>query len=200
MKIMKFVGGVVCGYALMVGVARGDNYIFNELGDAYLNSNPWLVGTPVWQHAQLIPDPTIRTLQVVPVWTLPISYPNIDILMDDQFVQGDGGPVQDIISIRGNQLIFYSASADLHPYEGDWFGINRIAWADLDSPGNWDLIYNNIYPNNVLIHEVGFEWMNYAVWNDGLGNTFTFYSDIPEPSAVGLLALGGLALIWRKRS
>jgi hypothetical protein len=27
-----------------------------------------------------------------------------------------------------------------------------------------------------------------------------FVSDIPEPSTIGLLALGGLALLWRKRS
>jgi hypothetical protein len=41
---------------------------------------------------------------------------------------------------------------------------------------------------------------NYFVYIDSQRFAYQFYSDIPEPSTFGLLALGALGLLWRKRS
>jgi hypothetical protein len=152
-------------------------------------------------NGQLLPDPSGGIAANVLMYTLPFNFPAGSV--GDYLMLEPTNEVSDVIRFwapqgqGGNQVIFYSGldtpREDLPP--------NPLA--DTGLPGSY-------LDNHVLLLEGGVEGGYQAVFHSaitgepgyigaGLGN-YTFISDVPEPATFGLLALGALALLWRKRS
>ena len=187
MKMQKMAVVVIFGFVLGINVACAQGtFVFDELGYGSLNGTPvpYYVGT----------DPTGRSLDPVLIYSLdtPSLAPG-DIAVNDI----DNGPVEDIVTFYnppagGGEIIFYSLDTILNPIEQGLNGVGP-AWADI-TPVSFNLVLANLSANVQYINENGNEYENWFDYSDGSGVVFKFYSDVPEPSTFGLLALGGLAL------
>jgi hypothetical protein len=124
-----------------------------------------------------------------------------DVLMQD----GLGGPILDVVRFNpqqnGGSLVFYSDNVD-----------------GFDSLGDTPSPPGSLYPNNIIILEVGNEFNNGAIYTPlpgqpgfvagaGAPVDYILISDgvfplvaVPEPSSLALFGLGAGALaLWRRR-
>jgi hypothetical protein len=126
------------------------------------------------------------------------AYADIDCLPDmtsltgwDDDTTGDGG---------GGTLGVYSAwvCGQIAFLYGD---INLDNLVDAGDYGTWQASYGTAGPhswgtgdlNNDTVVDAG----DYGIWQAGYGNTIT--PPTPEPATMALLALGGLAVLRRRR-
>jgi len=199
MKMQKMAVGVIFGFVLGINVASAqDSYVFDELGNGtnkYGNVIPSFVGA----------DPTGRSVDPVLIYTLPFASPAPgDIAIHD--IPGRTiDPIEDVVTFwnppaGGGEIIFYSLGPDYHPIE---MGLKRTfgpALADITTV-SFNNVLQNLSGNVQYLNEYGTEANNWFTYIDAnSGDIYKFYSDVPEPSTFGLVALGAFGLLWRKRS
>jgi hypothetical protein len=145
----------------------------------------------------IAPDPGPGGFGAVMTYNLPFAGVPGDVLLRDA---DEGGVVLDIVRFNGNgTLLFYSDDTD-----------------GFDSPADTSSPPTALYPNEVLIPEVGNELNNGAFYTPGPNDpgfdpsfpTYRLISDgsgppVPEPVSASLLAVGaavgGLVVIKRRR-
>jgi hypothetical protein len=126
------------------------------------------------------------------IYTLPFAGRQGDVLIHDPNLSGS--PIHDVIRFDGtNHLIFYSDSVDGYNAPADTPGPPNPFYANLihvDEQGSGQFIFADFTPG---VNEPGWDASN---------PSYRFLSEIPEPGAVILLAIGlgvfGLARIRRR--
>ncbi len=217
MKMQKMVVGVLFGFVLGINVASAQSilangyFTFDENGTGYFQATPTSTEIPLSYSVEA--DPTGRSSVPVLVYQMPWqSATPGDLIVTEP--EGGYGDVATFYNSPdgGGYLIFYSLD---NVYQGPDWGINGMgtAWADITAPdfnavletpynptGNYPPQYLNEYVtmDDALPQATG--GVGWFIYTDSANYTYLFYSDIPEPSTFGLLALGALGLLWRKRS
>jgi hypothetical protein len=172
----------VVGSLFMTMAAWAQTIVVDELG----NGRPHLIGQD--------PGPDGQTN--VLIYQLPFSGVQGDVLMLEMLNDPESpyGATNDLIRFNGDgTMVFYS------------FATNVL---DIDALADVLVMPLEYYPNSTIIQEVGDEIVNWADYTplpgqpgyDPSNPSYRFYSDVPEPSTVALVAtLGGLALVAHRR-
>jgi hypothetical protein len=221
MKIQKLAVAVILGFVLGINVASaqsvlGNGYFtFDENGNAFFQTTPTGPQTPV--PYEVIADPTGRSSVPVLVYEMPFLNPTPSELVVTEPESGYGDVVT-FINVNNNGrpeglLIFYSLDGFYHPQRLDMYGNAGTAWADITAPDFNNVVANPYVPNPLFPVQYLDEYITYNanipaatggvawfIYTDKSQYTYLFISDVPEPSTFGLLALGALGLLWRKRS
>ena len=182
---------LLCGQAGASALPETPRIVVDEYGNGFWQPIPDYRFLPF--SGALGPDPTGGVPeQPVLIYNLPIGAVIAgDVLMRDL---AEGGAVLDVIRFTGQgQLIFYSDNVN---------GFDEPA----DTP-HPPYPYVQNYANAEEIGVEGFNWADYTPlpgqpgWND-FSPSYKFISDglAPEPATLSLLAVGGLALLRRRRS
>jgi hypothetical protein len=217
MKIQKLAVAVIFGFVLGINVASAQSilangyFTFDENGTGYFQATPTSSEVPLPYFVE--PDPTGRSSVPVLVYQLPFPSASPG---DLQVTEPEGG-IGDVITFYnaptgGGYLIFYSLDTT---YQGPDWGLAGMgtAWADITAPDFNNVLQNPWNPTGQFPPQQLNEYINmnsqfpqatggvaWFIYTDRANYTYLFYSDIPEPSTFGLLALGALGLLWRKRS
>jgi hypothetical protein len=138
-------------------------------------------------------------------YQLPFAGVQGDVLINDIPDDPEQLGTNDLIRFTGvGTVIFYSLAGVETNYPPGW--VIGMPYADVA------VMPDLYYANNVLIQEQGYEnplgEYCYAWYTPNPGQpgydvsnpTYFFISDVPEPATLSLLALGGLVLLWRRRS
>jgi len=209
MKMQKMAVAVIFGFVLGINVACAQGiptFVFDENGyGTYqaVNESPVQLAWK-WQA-----DPTGRSAANVLVYTMPFPSPSPgDIIISEV---EDLNTIGDVVTFYNDPngagyVIFYSLDAvaagpdlGLGP-TGPGSQAMGTAWADSTAPDFNNVLANlsaNVQHLNEYLDPLDEAWFLYI---DKQPVVYEFYSDIPEPSTFGLLALGALGLLWRKRS
>jgi len=208
--MQKIAVAVIFGFVLGINVASAQGFFngyltFDENGTAYIQyTQP---GPETTIPDEIIPDPTGRSSVPVLVYELPFqSTTPGDIVVDD-----NNNVPQEVITFLnsgGNgYVIYYALSPVYEPSPVLGLAGWGTDYADITAPD-----FNNVLANLAANYQVLDEYstpdspiaegggVNWVIYTDSNRYTYLFYTDVPEPSTFGLLALGALGLLWRKRS
>ncbi len=220
MKMQKTAVAVILGFVLGINIASAQGFFngyltFDENGYGLFQTTPISGGTPIPYTVEA--DPTGRSSVPVLVYQLPFltATPGDLWVRESEDLNTFGDVVTFYNSPNGGntELIFYSLDT---VYQGPYIGLQGwgIAWADVTAPDFNNALANPYNPTGLYPPQQLNEYFvaydpaiplatggyNYFVYIDSQNYAYKFYSDIPEPSTFGLLALGALGLLWRKRS
>ncbi len=226
MKIKHIAVAVIFGFVLGINVASAQSvfangyFTFDENGNAYYQTTPFSTEIPITPIIET--DPTGRVPSPETVLVYPMPFPSTspgDLVVSEVGPNGEPGGYGDIVTFYnaptgGGYVIFYSLDT---VYHGPDYGYNHLmgtAYADI-LQGDFDNVLANPYQPDAPLYPVqylneyitanpdfpeapgGIGWF---IYTDQANYTYLFISDVPEPSTLGLLALGALGLLWRKRS
>jgi hypothetical protein len=189
-KILSVLG---CAYAMTTASLFAQLYTFDEFGNS---SSPSTL--PPMSPGVLQPDPSGGLTVPVLVYTLPLPLVTGDVVLTEPGNPSTGGQNSDVVrfwnptGINLTQIIFYSDASAADP---------------ADSPADTGLPQQLINP--IFINEIGPEGNNGALYTPPAGAPGAFpgaliqyniISDVPEPGALALVAMGGgLSLVLRKK-
>jgi PEP-CTERM motif len=226
MKMQKLAAAVIFGFVLGINVASAQGvlsngyFTFDENGYAYWQDTPSGPQTPIIPIIETDPTGRVPAPETVLVYQMPFpSTSPGDIVVTEQGANGEPGDYGDVVTFYnaptgGGYVIFYSLDT---VYHGQLYGYNHLmgtAYADITA-NDFDNVLANPYQPDAPLYPV--EYLNeyisanrdypeapggigWFIYTDQAHYTYLFISDVPEPSTFGLLALGALGLLWRKRS
>ena len=220
MKMQKMAVAVILGFVLGISAVSAQGFFtgyftFDEIGYGIFQTTP--IAAPTIIPNTVVADPTGRSSVPVLVYQLPfLSATPGDLWVresEDLNTFGDVVTFYNPPNGGNTELIFYSLDT---VYQGPYIGLQGwgIAWADVTAPDFNNALANPYDPTGLYPPQQLNEYFvaydpaiplatggyNYFVYIDSQRFAYQFYSDIPEPSTFGLLALGALGLLWRKRS
>jgi hypothetical protein len=176
------------GYALTANTVFAQIFTFDENGNYNMNGGPVPVPVPV----RVAPDPSGGIAANVLIYQLPFVVTPGDVgLLENGQTSGTPSDLVRFFNPAGanfSDIIFYSDVETGEP---------NTDLADTGLP---------VSPNAFLIPEMGPEGNNGATWNPLVGQpgslptggqvVYQIISDVPEPNAVALVAIGGGLLLY----